>query len=150
MDKHNATALIHRQIEARLVEHEVRYTTGRRQVVTVLCDAKGPLSASDLARRLDGRVPQSSVYRTLAVFEDAGIVIHHLATKEMARYELAEWLRGHHHHLVCIDCGRVDDVEVPDQIEAEVERVVESIASRTSFRATNHALEIEGRCQECA
>ena len=146
----SANAPIHRQVEAALAEHDVRYTAGRRAVVAALCEADGPLSVAELTDAMDNSVPTSSVYRTIAVFEDAGVVSHHLATREMARYELAEWLRGHHHHLVCIDCGRVDDIAVADNLEEDVERVVDLIASGASFKATNHALEIEGRCLECA
>ena len=150
MSQPTETATIHRQIETRLSEADVRYTAGRRKVAAALADADGPLSVAELTAKLGGAVPQSSVYRTIAVFEEAAIVAEHLATREMARYELAEWLRGHHHHLVCIDCGRVDDIEVSDQLEQTVERVVADIATGTSFHATNHALEIEGRCKECA
>lgn len=146
----STNAPIHRQVEAALADHGVRYTSGRKAVVTALCDADGPLSVAELTDQMGNAVPTSSVYRTIAVFEEAGVVSHHLATREMARYELAEWLRGHHHHLVCIDCGRVDDIEVDDHLEQDVERVVDLIASGTSFKPTNHALEIEGRCGACA
>ncbi len=145
----NESASIHRQIEARLADHDVRYTKGRQRVAAELADADGPLSVTELTQKMSESVPLSSVYRTIAVFEDAGIVSQHLATSEMARYELAEWLRGHHHHLVCIDCGRVEDIEIPEDIERTVEDVVASLASGTSFQPTNHALEIEGRCKEC-
>lgn len=126
----------------------MRYTRGRRAVVDAMAKADGPRSAAELALTLVN-VPLSSLYRTLAVLEEADVVLPHLSTKGIARYELAEWLTGHHHHLVCVDCGRVEDVDVPEQYEAQVHELVDAISSRTSFTATNHALEIEGRCYRC-
>lgn len=137
-----------RQVELRLFEHEVRYTKGRRSVVTALSRAKGPLSAAELAGMVD--VPQSSLYRTLAILEETGVVAHHLGAKGLTRYELDEWLTGHHHHLVCVDCGSVTDVEIADENEQRVRKLVAEISSLTSFTPTDHSLEIEGVCARCA
>ena len=139
----------HRQVELRLTDRDVRYTRGRRAVVDALETADGPRSAAELAPDLPS-VPLSSLYRTLAVLEEADVVVPHLSTKGVARYELAEWLVGHHHHLVCVECGRVEDVDVPERYEAQVHELVDVLSSQSSFTATNHALEIEGRCAECA
>ncbi len=141
---------VDRQIERRLSEQQIRYTQGRRSVVAALAAADGPLTASDLTAAMQERVPLSSLYRTLAIFEQAGVVTPHLATRGLARYELSEWLTGHHHHLVCVECGTVEDVDVPEPEEDQVRSLVNSIASIASFSATNHALEIEGRCVRCA
>jgi Fe2+ or Zn2+ uptake regulation protein len=84
------------------------------------------------------------------VLEEAEIVVPHFATKSLARYELAEWLTGHHHHLVCIDCGSVDDIDVPASYESQVATLVSAISSATAPPPTNHALEIEGYCRRCA
>lgn len=138
-----------RQVQLRLLDHDVRYTRGRRVVVAALSRAKGPLSANELSRMI-GDVPLSSIYRTLAVLEEAGVVAHHLGAKGLTRFELAEWLTGHHHHLVCLDCGSVSDVEIPKSKEESVRRLVSEIAELASFDATEHALEIEGRCAQCA
>lgn len=141
---------LHRQVEPRLREAEVRYTKGRRVIVEVLASSDGPRSAAELHADLGATVPISSIYRTLAVLEESGIVTPHFATKGIARYELAEWLTGHHHHLVCIDCGAVEDVDVPDGYEEQVRILVSDIAGVAHFTPTNHALEIEGLCKDCA
>jgi Fur family ferric uptake transcriptional regulator len=137
-----------RQVELRLFENEVRYTKGRRSVVAALSRADGPLSAAELAEVVD--VPQSSLYRTLSVLEETGVVTHHLGAKGLTRYELDEWLTGHHHHLVCVDCGSVTDVEIPAKNEQKVRDLVAQISSTASFVPTDHALEIEGVCKRCA
>ena len=138
------------EVETRLSNHEVRYTRGRKVIVGALAGADGPLSAAELHESLDGSLPLSSIYRSLAVLEDAEVLAPHHGAKGLTRYELAEWLTGHHHHLVCIDCGSVEDVEVASNHERQVERVVADISSKASFTPLNHALEIEGRCAQCA
>lgn len=145
-----AQATLHRQVEGQLNAQDVRYTKGRRTVVAALAECDGPRSAAELSVRIGETVPLSSLYRTLAVLEEAKIVTPHFATKGLARYELAEWLTGHHHHLVCIECGTVEDIEVPPHYEQQVAALVDDIAATSSFTATNHALEIEGTCERCA
>lgn len=139
-----------REVEKRLGEHAVRYTRGRRSVVSTMVSADGPLSASELHDAMDASLPLSSIYRSLAVLEDAGVLAPHHGAKGVTRYELAEWLRGHHHHLVCIECGSVEDVTVADQHESRLDEVVADISTRASFTPFNHALEIEGTCARCA
>ena len=140
---------MHRQVEQRLMDRDVRYTRGRRVVVDALVEADGPRSAAELAPDVPS-VPLSSLYRTLTVLEEADVVVPHLSTKGVARYELAEWLAGHHHHLVCVDCGRVEDIVVSERHEAQVHDIVVALSAQASFTATAHALEIEGMCARCA
>lgn len=141
---------VDRQVELRLRDHDVRFTRGRRAVVGVMTTASGPLSAAELSDQLGSEVPLSSLYRTLAMLEEAGVAAHHLGAKGLTRYELAEWLTGHHHHLVCVDCGSVSDVEIPEDQEKSVQELVSVIAARERFSPSDHALEIEGRCSACA
>jgi Fur family transcriptional regulator, ferric uptake regulator len=138
-----------REVELRLRDHDVRFTKGRQSVVEALARASGPMSAAELTEEAPD-VPLSSIYRTLAVLEEAGVVTNHLGAKGLTRFELAEWLTGHHHHLVCIDCGSVSDVDIPAAKEKSVRSLVSEIAALASFEATDHALEIEGRCSRCA
>ncbi|NNF63335.1 MAG: transcriptional repressor [Acidimicrobiia bacterium] len=139
-----------REVEARLSETAVRYTSGRRRVVGALAAADGPRSADELHRELGSTVPLSSIYRTLAVLQTANVVVPHFSAKGVTRYELAEWLMGHHHHLICIDCGVVEDIPIPQPLERQVRELVEVIGSRVAFKPVNHALEIEGTCGRCA
>lgn len=73
----------------------------------------------------------------------------HFGARGVTRYELAEWIAGHHHHLICVECGSVEDVEIPRPHEARVRRLVDEIAAAASFRPSDHTLEIEGRCSQC-
>lgn len=143
-------APLHREVERRLVEHDVRYTPGRRAVVDALADSPGPRSAAELVDTMVDPVPLSSLYRTLAVLEESDVVVPHLATKGIARYELAEWLTGHHHHFICTSCGAVEDIELASADEKDVDALVDRIAAGAGFVPTNHELEIAGLCRECA
>jgi Fur family ferric uptake transcriptional regulator len=108
------------------------------------------MSVTELHNAIGTTVPISSLYRTLSVFENAGVVAPHFSKKGVTRYELAEWLQGHHHHLICVDCGAIDDVDLPQDYEEKVRELVDGISSIVSFAPMNHALEIEGHCSRCA
>ncbi len=138
-----------RDVEKRLSDREVRYTRGRRAVVAALKGADGPMSPAELHETIGPDVPLSSLYRTLTVLEETGVIMPHFGIRGITRYELAEWLTGHHHHLVCVVCGTVDDIDVPQRYEEEVRRLVDKIAAAASFVPSGHVLEIEGRCSRC-
>lgn len=143
------TSTLDRDVEQRLRHSEVRYTRGRRAVVHALADAAGPRSAAELHEVIGDVVPLSSLYRTLAVLEDAEIVAPHFGARGLTRYELAEWIKGHHHHFVCVECGDVEDIDVPRAVEQRVGALVSEISEMASFAPTSHVLEIEGKCRRC-
>jgi Fe2+ or Zn2+ uptake regulation protein len=140
---------IEREVQKRLRDREIRFTAGRRAVVAALVGSDGPRSASELHSEIGSDVPLSTLYRSLTILEEAGVVIPHFGAKSLTRYELAEWLTGHHHHLVCIECGAVEDVDIPRADEDQVRDLVAAISSQASFTPLNHALEVEGRCARC-
>ncbi|MGF1618225.1 MAG: Fur family transcriptional regulator [Acidimicrobiia bacterium] len=140
---------LEKQIATRLQEMDIRLTSGRRVIARTLAVADGPRSASDLYASIGNTVPLSSIYRSLAVLEEAGVISPHYSTKGVTRYELAEWLMGHHHHLVCLECGQVEDIEIGAEIESQLEAIVASIGQEISFTPRDHALEIEGLCSRC-
>jgi Fe2+ or Zn2+ uptake regulation protein len=126
-----------------------RYTPNRRALVDVLDAAARPLAVHDiLAIRSD--VPQSSAYRNLMVLAQAGIVRRVSGSDEFARFELAEDLMGHHHHLVCSNCGALQDFDAPPQVERAVARTVEQVAAATGFAVRDHHLELTGLCRSCS
>ena len=127
----------------------VRWTRARRVVVEALQRASGPRSAAELGEELTEPVPQSSLYRTLAVLVAAGVVAEHHGAAGTTRFELAEWITGHHHHLVCDTCGRVRDLVLEPEEESTLEDLVTRVGQRVGARARGHALEIVDRCQEC-
>ena len=143
------TSGFHTAVESRLLDHDVRYTKGRRAVVEALAVAGGPLSAADLSAEIGPEIPLSSLYRSLTVLVDAGVVATHFGSSGLTRYELAEWLLGHHHHLVCVACGSVQDISLPPPHETQIRELIEQVSRAASFRPVGHVFEIEGRCLNC-
>ena len=99
---------------------------------------------------IDEDLPQSSVYRNLAVLETAGVVVKVLTNGDRAAFELAEELKGHHHHLVCVQCGLVLDIDVPNEVEQALDSGVADLVSRAGFTLVGHRLDLLGRCKNCA
>jgi Fe2+ or Zn2+ uptake regulation protein len=94
-------------------------------------------------------IPRSSAYRHLSDLQRAGVVRRIAAGDEFARFELAEDLTHHHHHLVCSACGRVIDVTPSPDFETTVTSMVDELTSQQGFRATSHALDVIGHCANC-
>ena len=126
-----------------------RYTTGRQAVVDVLAAARAPLTIPEVVA--GGRpIPQSSAYRNLAVLEQAGVVRRILTSGDFARYELAEDLTEHHHHLICSTCGGVEDFTAPPDLEKSLRHAVRDVEGATGFAAAHHRLDLVGTCSACA
>lgn len=140
---------VHEAVGSLLRGAEQFYTSGRRELVGLLVGVGRPATIPDLLE-MRPKLTQSSVYRNLAVLEQVGIVQKVVSSDDRARYELAEDLMGHHHHLICVSCGRVDDFVVPPRGERSVEAVLERAISDTGFRAAGHRLDVVGMCAECA
>lgn len=140
---------LHATIEERLRADGQRYTGKRRSIVEAIEDAGKPLPMPELLAACEG-LPQSSVYRNLAVLENAGVVRRVITEDEFARFELTEELAGHHHHLVCSRCGRVEDVTVPSDLEAVMDDVLDRLGRRSGFAEVGHRLDLIGVCADCA
>lgn len=140
-------AEVHEAAAGRLNDQGQRYTPGRRQLVDVLTGLSGPVTID--AIRQDRTLPLSSVYRNLQVLEDAGIVRRVPGPDESPRFELAEDLTEHHHHLVCTKCNRVEDFVMPPALEKALGRAVGLAADQMGFTATDHRLDLEGLCATC-
>ncbi len=139
---------LHGMVEHRLRQADQRYTAGRRAIIGLLLSAGHPVSIGDIAERLPG-VPRSSAYRHLTDLEAAGIVRRVTANDEFTRFELAEDLTGHHHHLLCLSCGKVTDVTLPAGLEHDLATAIGQLASAESFQAHSHRLDILGLCAGC-
>jgi Fur family transcriptional regulator, ferric uptake regulator len=125
-----------------------RLTPRRRSLLHILGAAGHPLTIHEILERGQA-LAMSSAYRNLTVLEQAGVV-HRLVTREdFARYELAEELTEHHHHMVCSSCGLVRDL--PSDVN--VERLMKAAAARATeegFTPVTHRLDIVGLCPDCS
>ena len=96
-----------RAVDQRLAEHDLRYTSGRRQIVSSLRAAGGPVTLPELLA-IASDLAQSSAYRNLSLLEEAGVVRRLVHGGDHAHYELAEELTEHHHHMICEQCGQIN------------------------------------------
>jgi Fe2+ or Zn2+ uptake regulation protein len=140
---------IHEVVESRLRRIDQRYTSGRRAMVELLVAQGRPVSISEIGTQLP-EVPRSSAYRHLVDLQNAGVVRRIAASDEFARFELAEDLTEHHHHLLCVRCGRVIDVTPTAAFERTVDNMVHQLAAAERFVVTSHDLDVMGYCAACA
>ncbi len=143
------TTELDRTAAARLQADGQRYTDNRRELVAVLGAADAPLTIPEILHRRRG-LAQSSAYRNLSVLERAGVVRRIVTTDEWARYELAEELTEHHHHLICQTCGRVEDFTVSAALEHSIEDAMAAAATAAGFALDHHRLDLVGRCARCS
>ena len=139
---------MHTVVEQRLRRADQRYTSGRRAIVDLLVSAGHPVSIGDIAERLPG-LPRSSAYRHLTDLYAAGLVRRVAAGDEFTRFELAEDLTEHHHHLLCVNCGKVIDVTLPADFEQQMIAAIGRLASAEGFEAHGHQLDVIGLCAAC-
>jgi len=96
----------------------------------------------------DRMAPVSTTYRNLAMLTQAGVV-HRFSEGDCARFELAQDLTEHHHHLVCLSCGQVDDFTLPDAAEMAVTAALQLAASSCGYHLEGHRLDAHGLCASC-
>lgn len=143
-----STEELHSAVATRLAGIEQRYTSKRRALVDVLAQSGRPLTIPDIVEAAD-ELPQSSIYRNLAVLEEAAAVRRIASSGDFALYELSEDITEHHHHLVCSDCGVVTDVTLPERVEDAIAAVEGPIATATGFHIEHHSLDFVGLCPNC-
>jgi len=126
------------RIELLCSEQGLRMTGQRRVIARVLSTAKDHPDVEEVYRRsneIDPRISLSTVYRTLKLFEEKGILERHDFGKGRGRYEEAS--RAHHDHLIDVDTGRV--IEFRNEA---IEALQERIARELGFRLVGHRLEL--------
>jgi Fur family ferric uptake transcriptional regulator len=133
-----------------LADKGVRLTAPRRAVVDVLIERAAPLTVAEIHARVQkARVNLVSVYRTLRLLMDLGLVRLAAESRGTQRFELAEAYTGHHHHLVCQGCGHVEDVEGCALEETMLQSLNRRLRRARRFRVTAHDLKLFGLCGGC-
>jgi len=138
---------LHVTVASRLRRAGQRYTSARRSLVERFAAARGPLTVGDIVGS-DRLTPLSTTYRNLAVLTQAG-VLHRFTGPDSSRFELAEELTEHHHHLVCLDCGQVDDFTLSRRTETAVRKALTDAAASSGYAIEGHRLDVLGRCGRC-
>ena len=122
-----------------------RNTRQKAAVLQALAGSEQFLSAQHLHERLQRSgqaIGLTTVYRTVQALAAAGLV-------DAVRTDTEQWYRrcstGHHHHLVCRQCARTEEIE-----DSQVEQWAAAAASRHGFTALTHTVEVFGLCPDCA
>lgn len=127
---------------------EQRYTTSRRALVQALLEAGRPLNITEILAGTTG-MPQSSAYRNLTVLCEAGVARRLPGLDDLGRFELAEDLAGHHHHVLCAACGSLVDFAASTRLERALAEATRQVAEETGYEITGHRLDFDGRCPRC-
>ena len=125
-----------------------RYTKNRRKLIEILLKTSKPITINQILES-DSKLAQSSVYRNLAVLEQAGLVVKIITNDDHAHYELAEHILDHHHHIICSPCGEILDFHLSEKIEKALENSLKEIADDLGFSIDRHRLDLLGTCGEC-
>ncbi|MDD9909025.1 MAG: Fur family transcriptional regulator [Ahrensia sp.] len=127
-------------LEQRCIEKGMRMTEQRRVIARVLESSTDHPDTEELyerASRVDSNISISTVYRTVSLFEEAGIIERHEFRDGRARYETVP--ENHHDHLIDLKTGRV--IEFTNE---EIERLQQVIARELGYRLVDHRLELYG------
>ena len=131
-----------------------RLTIPRQAILETLSRSSKHLSAEDIyfsVHKVYPAVGLTTVYRTLELLEQMGMVYRFDFRDGRARYELAEGPGvSHHHHLVCTSCGRIIDYE--DFVEEEVKvlrQAEQALSKKYNFKINTHQMHFFGLCDKC-
>ncbi len=128
------------RLEKLCEEKGLRMTEQRRVIARALSESEDHPDAEELHRRaaaIDDRISLATVYRTVRLFEDAGIIERHDFRDGRARYEEAP--DEHHDHLIDLRSGQVIEF-----VNEEIERLQERVAKELGYRLVDHRLELYG------
>jgi len=128
------------EIENKCIAKGVRLTEQRKLVAKVMSESEDHPDVDELHKRvskLDSRISIATVYRTVKLFEEAGIVSKHDFKGNKARYE--EVPKEHHDHLIDINTGEI--IEFVDQ---DIEKLQKKVAEKLGYKLVDHRLELYG------
>jgi Fur family transcriptional regulator, ferric uptake regulator len=128
-------------ISLKLEARGYRVTPSRRAVVAAILGQPGHFTADDLVNRCRS-AGRATVFRTLRLLTELGVVCRVMLEDGSKHYMVSQ--RGHHHHLVCTGCGRVEDLD-----QCAISEALGELAKSTGYRMEGHWLELYGRCAEC-
>ena len=127
-------------IESKCKQKGVRLTDQRRLIAKVMSESEGHPNVDELYKKvskLDSKISIATVYRTVKLFEEAGIVEKHDFKGNKARYEQAP--EEHHDHLIDINSG-----EITEFVNEEIEKLQKKVAEKLGYKLVDHRLELYG------
>ena len=127
-------------IENKCIEKSVRLTEQRKLVAKIMSESHDHPDVDELHKRVnkfDSKISIATVYRTVKLFEEAGIISKHDFKGTKARYEQTS--HEHHDHLIDINTG-----EITEFVNQDIERLQEKVAEKLGYKLVDHRLELYG------
>ena len=127
-------------IENKCLEKGVRLTDQRKLVAKVMSESEDHPDVDELHKRVskfDSKISIATVYRTVKLFEEAGIVAKHDFRGTKARYE--ESSQEHHDHLIDVNTG-----EIIEFVNDDIEKLQQKVAGKLGYKLVDHRLELYG------
>ena len=128
------------KIEEKFLKVGVRLTDQRKLIARVMSESSDHPDVDELHKRVskfDSKVSIATVYRTVKLFEEAGIVAKHDFKGNKARYE--ETPQEHHDHLIDINTG-----EITEFVNEDIEKLQKQVAEKLGYKLVDHRLELYG------
>ena len=128
------------KIEERCLKKGLRLTDQRKLIAKVMSESEDHPDVDELHRRvnkLDTKISIATVYRTVKLFEEAGILAKHDFKGTKARYEQAT--QEHHDHLIDINTG-----EIIEFVDKDIEKLQDQVAKKLGYKLVDHKLELYG------
>jgi len=128
------------EIENKCIQQGVRLTEQRKLVAKVMSESTDHPDVDELHKRvnkIDSKISIATVYRTVKLFEETGVVAKHDFKGTKARYE--EATQEHHDHLIDINTG-----EITEFVNEDIEKLQEKVAAKLGYKLVDHRLELYG------
>jgi len=128
------------EIEKKCIKNGVRLTEQRKLIAQIMSESADHPDVDELHRRvnkLDSKISIATVYRTVKLFEESGIVAKHDFKGNKARYE--ESTQEHHDHLIDINTGKITEF-----VNNDIEKLQKEVAEKLGYKLVDHRLELYG------
>ena len=127
-------------IENKCIQQGVRLTDQRKLVAKVMSESTDHPDVDELHKRvnkIDSKISIATVYRTVKLFEETGVVAKHDFKGTKARYE--EATQEHHDHLIDVNTG-----EITEFVNEDIEKLQKKVAEKLGYKLVDHRLELYG------
>ena len=131
------------KLKSLLKANDLSVTKQRMGIFNILL-GRGPIAMQELIRLVDKKYDRASIYRTISLFNTLGIT-QRLKIGWKYKIELTDKFSDHHHHMACLKCGKVIDIN-----EQLFEKLIDQMTAEHHFHAVQHQVEVQGICSVCA
>lgn len=129
----------------KILEDNTLKITQARLLVFQLLQQDQPQSMASLVKKSASKIDRVSVYRVIALYEKLGIV-KRINIGWKYKLELSEIFLDHHHHITCLNCGKMIAIEENN----ELEQLIVALGATSNFTLVSHQLELQGYCDTCS